>query len=350
MPNFRKLGLRLIPVLVVWALSCGPTTIPHTASHPAEINKTQEPNVSEINKTLATIASNPRPPQGDYRIGPDDLLQITLYNVSEGQSSVTPRTVTLRVSQQGTISLPLIGDVQAKGFTPSELERKLIAEFDNYIHTPEVGVLVKEYRQRISVIGAVQAPGNFELTGPKTVIDVLALAGGVTEKAGSQVHVYRQNAGGRQTHVIDLILMVNHTGLTNDKNASLIDMPLEPGDIINVPHAGMFFVDGAVGKPGSYPLGRRFTLTQAIATAGGVNPELASYSGITILRRKGAGRVDTIVADLSDIQAGTAPDPQLESDDIVVVPTSMAKYVLDRFVGKLISGVSIQSIVGWTAS
>ena len=74
----------------------------------------------------------------------------------------------------------------------------------------------------------------------------------------------------------------------------MMNLPVQAGDVINVPQAGMFFVDGAIGKPGSYPLGRNYTLTQALATAGGVDPELADYSAISIYRRNGPTKVEVI--------------------------------------------------------
>ena len=137
---------------------------------------------------------------------------------------------------------------------------------------------------------------------------MLAMAGGVSEKAGSQVHIYRQGANGRETHVIDLAILANSAGLINANNAAMINMPVEPGDMINVPEAGMFFVDGAVRRPGSYPLGRSYSLSQALATAGGVDPELNS-NDISILRRQGPGEVQTITLNLTEVISGSAADP-----------------------------------------
>jgi polysaccharide export outer membrane protein len=207
-----------------------------------------------------------------------------------------------------------------------------------------VGVLIKEFRQRASIIGAVQKPGVFELTGPKTVIDLLAMAGGITDKAGSQVHIYRNDSNGRETHVIDLAVLANSTGLINEDNAAMINMPVQAGDMINIPEAGMFFVDGAVRKPGSYPLGRRYSLSQALATAGGVDIELYS-NDISILRRHRAGEVETIAVDFSAVVNGTVPDPQLQPDDVVIVPTSAAKFFVKRFVGTLVGGMSMGSFI-----
>jgi polysaccharide export outer membrane protein len=304
--------------------------------------------VNEINKALSLTAAQSTSSPADYRIGPDDLIQITLYNIPEQDARATPRTVILRVSQQGAIVVPLVGELQVKGMTTGDVERELHKRYAKYIRTPQVGVMITEYRQRVSVMGAVQKPGVFELTGPKSVIDMLALAGGVTERAGNQVHVYRQdNQGGRQSIVIDLMLLANSAGIMADEKSGVaLNSPLQAGDVVNVPQAGMFFVDGAVGKPGSYPLGRNYTLSQALATAGGVNPELADYSAVSINRRHGSNKMETIAVNLDTVMAGTAADPQVLPDDVILVPMSGFKYFVKRFIGTIISGVSVGSFVG----
>jgi polysaccharide export outer membrane protein len=219
----------------------------------------------------------------------------------------------------------------------AELEKTLRERYEKYLVNPQIGVLVTEFRQRASVIGAVQKPGMVELTGPKTLIDVLALAGGLTDKASSQVHVYRNTPEGRQSFVIDLSFLTNSTRSTNAENAGLVSMPIQVGDIVNVPQSGMVFIDGAVKNPGSFPIPRRYSLTQALTLAGGVDYELANYSGATIFRRRAPGEVETISADLNDILAGKAPDPQIEADDTIVIPVSSVKYFIKRYVGVIFS-------------
>jgi polysaccharide export outer membrane protein len=320
---------------------------------PAPIaNRSNEPATTsnfaaDINRNIAAAAMLSSNASSDYRLGPEDLLEITLFNIPEAlnvERGVTPRTVTVRVTHQGQISLPLIGEIDVKGLTVLGLEKKLRQVYDKYIYNPQVGVLIREFRQRASVIGAVQKPGVFELTGPKTVIEVLAMAGGVTEKAGSQVHIYRQGARERETHVIDLAVLANNIGLINANNAAMVNMPVQPGDMINVPEAGMFFVDGAVRKPGSYPLGRRYSLTQALATAGGIDSELNS-NDISIFRRQRPGEVQTIALDLSDVVSGNIPDPQILPDDVIIVPTSTVKFIVKRFIGTLVGGMTVGSVV-----
>jgi polysaccharide export outer membrane protein len=345
----RRIEAGTLALLLAAGVAC--TTVPEPKPQPppapAAKGSATLSAVEEINRGIASMANQTGGPGADYRIGPEDLLQITLFNVPEGDGklTLTPRNISARVSHQGFITLPLIGAVQVKGLTASALEQVLAARYDRYIHNPQVGVFVAEYRQRVSVIGAVNKPGAYELTGPRTIIDMLALAGGVTERAGSQVHVYRETKEGRQSHVIDLLVLANSASLINADNAAMVNLLVQPGDVINVPQAGMFFVDGAVKNPGSFPLGRSYFLTQALATAGGVDEELASLREIAIFRRKGRGQVETIQVDLAAIRAGTAPDPQIEADDVIVVPTSTAKWLLRRFVGSLIGGISIGSFI-----
>jgi polysaccharide export outer membrane protein len=302
-------------------------------------------SVTEINEKLVSLGDPGRGSWGDYKIGPEDLLTLTIYNISEKDAVFTPRVITARVSQDGKITLPMIGEVAVEGSTLKQVERLVRQRYDKYIREPEIGVVVTEYRQRVSVIGAVQKSGLYELTGPKTVIDILAMAGGVTEKAGSQVHIYRRDArNGRESHILDLEALVNNAELITAANVPHINLLVEPGDVINVPQAGMFFVDGAVRKPGSYPLGRRYTLSQALATAGGVDPELNS-SDITVFRRRGAGDTETIGLNLNDVLAGTTADPYVKADDVIVVPVSTGKYIVKRFIGTLVGGMSLGSFI-----
>jgi polysaccharide biosynthesis/export protein len=322
------------------------STVPDTAriSPPLPAVKESTPTLADINRNIAAAAAlQGSTSSSDYIIGPEDLLEITLFNVPDARDMdrhVTPRMTTVRVNHQGQFSLPLVGEISVKGLTVSALEHRLREAYDKYIHNPQVGVLVREFRQRVSVIGAVQRPGVVELTGPKTVLEILAMAGGVSEKAGTQVHIYRVGDTGRDTHVIDLAVLANNIGLINAANAPTINMPVHPGDMINIPEAGMFFVDGAIRRPGSYPLGRRYTLTQALATAGGVDPELNSDE-ISIFRRQGVGDIETIALNLSEVMNGNAADPQIQPDDVIIVPTSTGKYLVKRFVGQLLGGVSI---------
>jgi len=347
---FLKRRLLFLSLVTLLGGGCAPVMqSPITPSDGPSVSPTGRrsatPTLADINRTLASVAMQAPASSSDYRIGAEDLLEITLFNVAESDGRVTPRRVRVRVSQRGVIMLPLLGEISVVGLSVSALEQVLRERYDKYIHNPQVGVLVTEYRQRVSVIGEVQRPSVVELTGPKTVLELLAMAGGVTERAGSQVHIYRQGPEGRQSYVIDLFALASNVGLINDKNAPFINMPVQAGDVINVPQAGMFFVDGAVGSPGSYQLGRRSTLTQALASAGGVIADLADYSNISIFRRRSPEEVETIQLSLNEILSGDLADPQIEADDVIIVPISMGKYFVKRFIGTIVSGFSLNAFI-----
>ncbi len=324
---------RLFLLMMLLEASCGQAPPPSPLLSASQGVSSSSAS-SDINNKLASMALQTAASPMEYRLGPEDLLQITLFNVPETEVGATPRKLEARVGQQGTITLPLLGDIQAAGATTSVLEQRLQELYAKYLRHPQVGVFVKEYHsQRISVIGEVKKPGVFELSGPKTLIDLLAQAGGVSDKAGKQIHLYRQGPKNRETSIIDLY------ALTHDVEA--VNLPVQSGDVINVPEAAMFFVDGAVKKPGSFPLNRHYTLTQAVASAGGADFELAQTSNIHIIRRSDSAEEKTIPVNLNEVQAGTIPDPEIKAEDVIIVPTSALKFFVKRFVGTVISGVSL---------
>jgi polysaccharide export outer membrane protein len=326
--GFSLQSLLALAMGALLGAGCAPGPYNHVS--PPESPATS-PAVAEINSALASASLQTPASSADYRLGPEDLVQITLFNMPESERVATPRTVEVRVSQEGMITLPLLGDIPAAGLSVSALEQALRSRYDEFLHNPLVGVQVKEYRsQMVSVMGAVRNPGVFQLTGPRTLVDLLSMAGGISERVGSQVHIYRQGTTGRQSYVIDLSVLASNPGMVN--------MPIEAGDMINVPQAGMFFVDGAVGRPGSYPLSRPYTLTQALAVAGGATRTLANYGDIAIFRRRAGAEAEKIPVDLSAILAQQASDPAIAADDVIVVPISTAKYIVQRFFGTISLG------------
>jgi polysaccharide export outer membrane protein len=331
-------ALRWIP-LTVLLTTCG--TVPadkRVIPSPATLFA---PSTADINHALAIMATQTPTSSSDYRIGSEDLLQVTFFNVPETEHRIIPRTVSVRVSQQGMINLPLLREIAVKGVTVSALESTLRERYEKYMYSPQVSILVLEYRQRVSVIGSVQKPGIFDLTSPMSPLDLLTTAGGLNERAGTQVHIYRQGPEGRQTYIIDLLTVTGSNSATSSSNtesAALINMPLQGGDVINVPATGSFFLDGAVTKPGVYPLGYSYSLTKALASAGGLDREIADYSNVTIFRRRNTKQTEAIIIDLNSILAGNVADPVVETEDVIIVPVSATKYFVKRFVGQLVSG------------
>jgi polysaccharide biosynthesis/export protein len=164
------------------------------------------------------------PPPSDYRIGPEDLLEIDVWNKPELSRRGMP------VRPDGQISLPLVNDIQAAGLTPMELRGRLLARLAEYMAAPEVSVIVTDVRSfKVSVIGEVSKPGRFELKGRIRLVDALALAGGLTDYASrSNLLVLRSNGKDLATHRFDYDKL-------RAADARVINFFLEPDDVVLVP-------------------------------------------------------------------------------------------------------------------
>lgn len=158
-----------------------------------------------------------------YRIGPEDMLQVSVWN-NEAMSRTAP------VRPDGKISLPLLNDVQAAGLTPMELRQELMRRLAEYIPHPEVAVSVTDVRSfKVSVIGAVPKPDRYELKSWATVMDVLAMAGGLNEFAArSRIVVIRSQAGRTQRIPFDYEKV-------RSGDPTQANFHLRPGDIVMVP-------------------------------------------------------------------------------------------------------------------
>jgi len=342
-------------VSVVFTLSCasessltkegGPSTLP-----------TQEVGFSKQMKAmnerlLMSSLSSGKDLYRDYKIGPEDLLEISVFEEEKLNKTV-------RVSSQGNISLPLLGTIRVKGLTANELEkeiRELLAE--KYLQNPNVSVFIKEYRsQRITVIGAVEKPGPYDVTGQKTILAVLGMAGGLKEDAGPLLFLIRppQPEEGASSAEKDSETMQPNTFVINleellAKGNLSLNLLLIHGDVINIPVSGKIFVGGEVRKPGGFPLqGKRVTVSQAIALAEGLKPE-AKGGEAKIFRHSGKGNEREILsADIYAIQKGQSEDPFMKENDILIVPKSGTKAffigLLDTVKGLVGFGFSLGAI------
>ena len=179
--------------------------------------------------TPATPAIPPAPASplvdpSDYRIGPEDVLQISVW-----KNEALSRTVPVR--PDGKITLPLLNDVEAAGYTPMEFRDVLVAKLTEYMPSPEVSVIVTEPRSfKVSVIGEVGKAGRYELRSRTTVLDLLAMVGGLNQFASrSKIYVLRQTDKGQQTRI-----PFNYNKALN-ASGEQENFFLQPGDIIVVP-------------------------------------------------------------------------------------------------------------------
>jgi polysaccharide export outer membrane protein len=258
----------------------------------------------------------------EYTIGAEDLLQITLFDIENREGD--PQRLLVRVSSTGTVALPYVGEVQATGITPIQLEERLKAAYRRYIREPQIAVLVREYQSyRISVVGYVKEPKVLELRGKKTLLEAIALCGGITDEASKSIRLTRPSAEGQTSVLIDLDTIA--TGV--DPAANLV---LLPGDVVSVPKAGMFYVEGVVSKPGAYPLLATTTVSEAVATAGGADTTLADVKGTVLYRKRSDGSREAIPISLASLKDGTAEDFAIQENDVIVVPLSGPKLFFDR--------------------
>lgn len=250
----------------------------------------------------------------EYVIGPRDLLEIKVFELPEFDHTV-------RVSENGTITLPLIGNVEVWGLTKEKLEKKLASLLDKYVKNAQVSVFIKEYQSsRVAIIGAVEKPGMYELVGRQTLLQMISQAGGFKENAANEIYVLREGADGNTASIaIDLEdLLLNG----NQK----LNIPIQPNDVINVPVDKLIiiYVFGEVRNPGALQVKRsqKITLLKAIAQAGGLT-ENASKRGITIKRKDVNGKEVNIKVNLNDIIKGKTKDIPLKEGDVIIVKESV---------------------------
>jgi polysaccharide biosynthesis/export protein len=251
-----------------------------------------------------------------YKIGPRDRLQIKVMQIPELMG------VDVRVSEDGSINLPLIGRIMIAGLTIDEVEKSLAKVLEEkYIKNPQVFVFILEYQyQRIIVVGAVNRPGTYPLIERTSLLDILSQAGGIKENAGDEIVVIRKGPSGTRADVL-----ISIEELTVQGNEQM-NLPLLPGDIINVrvDKAINFFVIGAVRNPGVYQVltSKKINIVQALAVAGGVT-DFGTYSGMFIKRRMKNGKEYNIVVEFKDIVKGVKPNILLQEGDVIFVKESI---------------------------
>jgi polysaccharide export outer membrane protein len=247
----------------------------------------------------------------EYRIGAQDLLEISVFGLEALNKTV-------RVSEDGKIALPLIGEVLVDDMTKSEVEKKLSALLkEKYLQDPQVSVFIREYQsKKVSLIGAVRTPGPYDLLGRQTLLQIISQAGGLTNEAGNEIIVIREHKDGtnesRAISIEELIMKGNPE----------LNIALAPNDIISVPidKTVSIYVFGRVRSPGAFEVrqSRIPTLLQAIAQAGGFS-ERASKSRVLIKRIDANGKGLELKVNVRQILKNKRPDVKLKANDVVHV-------------------------------
>jgi polysaccharide export outer membrane protein len=242
-------------------------------------------------------------------IGPGDLVHVQVFDTPELEQHG-------RVTDRGDLPLVMGGSVHVAGLTPALASHTVedALQIGQFLLHPKVVITVEEYAtQKVSVVGEVRAPGAYAINTPRSVLDVLTLAGGLTDLAERKVLIERCGTKQRIPYF-----------LSNNADAALdLAVEVKPGDSILVPKAGIVYVLGDVARPGGYTMTNneaQLTALQLIARAGGTNHS-AVPSHAKLIHKKGTGYVDEPLA-LSAMQKGNRADLPLQPDDIIWVPFS----------------------------
>jgi polysaccharide export outer membrane protein len=249
----------------------------------------------------------------DYKVGRQDLLEIKVFDLEELNQTV-------RVADDGSITVPLLGRLQVAGLTKGELEALLARLLEErFVRDPQVTIFVKEYEsKKVAVSGAVKKPGTYEMLGEKTLLEMISQAGGLDAEPGKQIYIFRQaNDGGEAERLaVDLDRLVYRAD-------AALNVALAPGDIVYVPaiEKVRIFVSGAVRNPNLYevPRDEPVTVLKAVTLAGGTT-DRAAEKKVQVIRTRPDGTRLIIPVDLKRVKRGKIEDPVLQRDDLVLVP------------------------------
>ena len=285
--------------------------------------------------------------ESDYRMGTGDLVEVSLFDVENYNYK-------LRINSRGEVTLPLVGKVVAADLTPFELEQNLKTRFENgFINNAQVSVFVKEYRsQPVFILGAVRQPGQYQMIHQLNLVDVIAMAGGlIMEKASDYVLVQQRNlrptnnangAGKREVLNIDLV------ALLEDGNMDL-NIPIQGGDVIHIPERKLafFYVVGEVMSPGAFeiPPQNEVLVSQAIALAGGPLRTAKTKKGMLVRYQSPDSRQELAI-NFENIISGKAPDTVILPNDIIFMPGSNAKKLMQALLNIIPATVSGSIIWG----
>jgi polysaccharide export outer membrane protein len=312
----------------------------------------------------------------EYRIGPDDLLDIRIPDLLDAQAPATGAPPAAngaagapvagapafqqgaRVNSAGDVSIPMLGLVHAGGSTTTALEAEIARRLTRagILRRPQVSVQIVEYRSGVvAVVGSVERPGLYPVTRPHaSIADLIWAAGGPSKDAGRIVefaptesraataaapagaHAAAHDGAARRAKSASRVPPADPTGgaplrldlglLTRAAGATALNPEVRPGDVISVAPAGSVLVDGWVERPGSYPVTRGLTVSGAIAAAGG-HVFAADRHHATVTRTLGGGAQRSFTVDLEALAAGQAADVPISDGDVVHVPASPSRVV-----------------------
>jgi len=387
--NKAQNRLRGIPELIVLLALGLPAplaaqTAPNHESSSADGPSFRGNITQDYNDRLVQLARETKAPElssspGDYQIGPEDLLEISVLEAPD-----LNRTV--RVSDDGAISLALLGSIQAAGLSTRQLQAVLEDRLRlTYMKDPQVSVFVQEMRSHpVSVFGAVEKPGVYQIRCAKTLVEVLSMAQGLANDAGDTVIVVR-HTGDPGDLAVAALLDSRSTAVRDFPSEAVVPIPstasratedtagiegitinlkdlldssdprsnvlVYPGDMVKVARAGIVYVMGQVHKPGGFLLktNENISVLQAIALAEGLTSNAKGKEARIFLGGTN-GSPKEVPINLDKILAGKAPSPLLKPDDVLFVPNSGGKealHVLEQSTAGIVGALGGAAIYRW---
>ena len=242
-----------------------------------------------------------------YELGAGDKVHITVYKHPDLETIA-------RIRDSGTISFPLLGEVSIGGLREADAEKKIATSLDQggFVNGPQVGLTVDEYRSRVvAVLGHVNKPGQYALNRASTVVDLVAVAGGVSESGADYAVITKAAGNSKQIARVNLLDVLQ-------RGDSAQNIAVNDGDIIFVPLMDQIYVYGAVQRSGAFRLQPNMTVLKAITVAGGLyldnQRRQGSESRIEIVRRNAKGEAVTLDAKLEDI---------VQADDLIRIKETL---------------------------
>lgn len=304
---------RSVVLFCLWVIVCAPSGWP------------QDRPAADLQRSAAAE---------DYRLGPNDLLAISVYDFPDLSREV-------RISEDGLISLPLLREpVLAAGRSRKELEQAIAAALhtQGIVNAPQVTVFIKEYRARVvTVVGAVRAPMAYHLMGPTPLLELISRAGGLTDDAAEEITLTVAGV----PHKLPVKALLEGEAAAN--------VLLQGGETVHAPRAGIVYVVGAVRRPGGFVLRSQqpLTVVKALALAEDLKPTAARDKAV-ILRSPAGREKQEIPLNLKRVLARKAEDPLLQANDVLFIPDSSGKKAVFRGLESVLGiGSSLIVYRGW---
>lgn len=286
-------------------------------------------------QTASIAAAQPATPtcsgqtRSTYLLGPDDQLEVSGPELTDAANKP------VRIDSQGDVQVPLVGRMHVAGMTVQDAEQNLDKALSAYIRDPQVVVNVTEVRSApVSIMGAVNTPGVHQVQGHKTLLEMLASAGGLRTDAGYSVRITRSLEWGciplpgakldpsGQFSVAELNLKKIMEAKDPADNIQIL-----PHDVISVPKAEMVFVVGDVKRSGGFVLGEHQSISvlQALSMAEGLGSAADAHHARILRLRPDQDQREELPVDIKNIFAGKKPDVPMQAEDILFVPDSTGK-------------------------